>query len=143
MYGHSKNLCLVLTPQKNATRITIFYALTQTLIKISILLFYREIFVGKRFVLLTYIIGAYVLAWFLEYELVANLNCKNFKVAWDVAANSPTECIYIRAVTIGETLSNIVADVAILCLPLGEVWKLQMSLKLKVAVAGIFLLGGL
>ena len=126
-----KSLCLVLRPRETATVQLIFYALTQMLIKISILLFYREIFVGTKFVLLTYIIGAFVLAWFVITEVLTWLNCPPFK------------CNYLKAVIIWQTLSNIMTDVAILCLPLGKVWQLQMSLRLKVAVAGIFLLGGL
>ena len=133
----------MLRSQENATKINICYALALTLIKISILLFYREIFVGKKFVLLTYIIGAFVLAWFIIYEFVACLHCGHFKVTWDIALDPPTECIYFRAVTIWQALSNIVADVAILCLPLGEVWHLQTSPRLKLAVACMFLLGGL
>ena len=93
--------------------------------------------------LLTYIIEAFVLAWFLVYEVVNCLNCKHFKVTWNVTLKPPSECIYIRAVFITLTLSNILADVAILCLPLGKVWQTQMSPRLKVAVAGMFLLGGL
>ena len=98
---------------------------------------------GKKFVLLTYVIGAFALAWSIIYVFVACLNCKHLKVTWDISLDPPAECIYLRAVTISQTLSNIVVDVAILCLPLGGVWQLQMSPRLKVAVAGMFLLGGL
>ena len=84
-----------------------------------------------------------MLAWFLVTELLTCLNCKHFKVTGNVALDPPAECIYIRAVLITQTLSNIIADVAILCLPLGKVWQTQMSPRLKVVVAGMFLLGGL
>ena len=110
---------------------SVFYALTLTLIKISILLFYREIFVGTKFVLLTYFIGAFVLAWFVGNEVLEWLNCPGGK------------CNYVKPAVLWQSLSNILADVAILCLPVGKVWQLQMSLRLKVAVAGVFLLGGL
>ena len=86
---------------------------------------------GMRFVLLTYIIGAFVLAWFVGNEVLIWLKCPL------------TKCEYVKAVVIWQSLSNITADVAILCLPLGKVWQLQMSPRLKVAVAGMFLLGGL
>ena len=133
----------MLRPQENVVVVTIFYALTQMLIKISILLFYREVFVGKKFVLLTYIIGAFVLAWFLVTELVSCLNCMPFRGMWDITLDPPAKCINQKAGYIWLSFLSMIGDVAILCLPLGKVWQLQMSPKLKVAVASMFLLGGL
>ena len=113
------------------------------LIKISILVLYHEIFLGKGFVLLTYIIGAFVLVWFLVTELVTFLSCRPLKGNWDITLDPPAKCIDLKAAYIWVSFPNIIADVAILCLPLGKVWQLQMSPRLKVAVAGMFLLGGL
>lgn len=38
---------------------------------------------------------------------------------------------------------NILADVFILALPMMEVWRLQMALRQKFMISGMFLLGGL
>lgn len=98
---------------------------------------------GKIFVLLTYIIGAFVLAWFLVTEVVSCLNCRPFRGMWDITLDPPAKCINQKAAYIWLSFPSMLADVAILCLPLGKVWQLQMSPRLKVAVAGMFLLGGL
>ena len=53
------------------------------------------------------------------------------------------KCINYEAVlTVFSTL-NIATDVAILCLPLPLVWKLQISRRQRFQIIGIFLLGGL
>lgn len=55
----------------------------------------------------------------------------------------PPRCINNKAFYIGLSVPNILADVAILCLPITKVWKLQMSRRSKLAVSGMFLCGGI
>ena len=43
----------------------------------------------------------------------------------------------------GMAISSVILDVLILVMPLPLIWRLQMSVKDKVAVSGIFLLGSL
>ena len=43
----------------------------------------------------------------------------------------------------GNAIPNIITDVIILGLPMGKVWHLQMSRGRRLAVSGMFLLGGL
>ena len=43
----------------------------------------------------------------------------------------------------GNAIPNIITDVIILALPMGKVWHLQMSRGRRLAVSGMFLLGGL
>ena len=84
-----------------------------------------------------------MLAWFLVAEVVSCLNCRPFRGMWDVTLDPPAKCDDNKAAYIWLSFLSMMADVAILCLPLGKVWQLQMPARLKVAVAGIFLLGGL
>ena len=51
-------------------------------------------------------------------------------------------CIDYKNFFISNSSLNILADVMILCLPMGKVWELQMSRKSKAAVSGMFLTGG-
>jgi len=120
-----------------------FYTLTLPLIKISILLFYRGIFLGRRFEIMTYIIGAFVLAWFAAGFFLGMFGCHPIRANWDVNLDPITNCVNQRAEYIGTSIPNILADFAILCLPVYPVWHLQMSRRSKSAVFGMFLLGGL
>lgn len=40
-------------------------------------------------------------------------------------------------------IANLILDVIVLALPLAMVWRLHMKMKQKLALSGIFLLGGL
>ena len=110
----------------------IFYTVTLPLVKISILLFYRTIFKGRRFETLTYSLGSFVLAWFLAVVLLTFVCCK-----------APANCISEKGIFIAKSIPSILTDIATLCLPVYNVWHLQKSSKLKATITGLFLLGGL
>ena len=118
------------------------YSIPLTLIKISILLFYRAIFVGKIFDICIYATGTFVVAWGVAVPLVSIFSCHPIGV-FHPTKEGTVVCINYRNFFIGTSLLNILADVAILCLPLGKVWELQMSRNSKAAVSGMFLMGGL
>ena len=117
------------------------YSIPLTLIKISVLFFYRAIFVGRVFDLCTYAIGAFVISWGVAVPLVSIFSCHPI-AAWHPMMNPAAVCINYRGFFIGNSSLNILADVAILCLPMRNVWELQMSRKSKAAVSGMFLMGG-
>lgn len=117
------------------------YSIPLTLIKISILLFYRAIFVGRLFDIGTYVTGAFVIAWGIAVPLVSIFSCHPIG-AWHLTTRPAAICINDRDFFIGNSSLNILADVVILCLPMGMVWELQMSRKSKAAVSGMVLMGG-
>ena len=110
------------------------------LIKISIL---SGLLPGKTFATCVYIIGAFVGAWGVGVLITGIFSCKPIRGYWEPAMLPPPKCIDPRAFFISNSVLNILADVAILCLPVGRVWHLQMSRWSKIAVSGMFLLGGL
>lgn len=55
----------------------------------------------------------------------------------------PPKCINQQAFYDGLSVPNFLMDIAILALPVKEVWKLQMNTRTKMEVSGLFLLGGL
>lgn len=114
-----------------------------SLVKVSILLLYYGLFPGKTFGLHVYIVGAFVGAWGLAVLMTSIFTCKPIHGFWEPAIIPPPKCINQRAFFIGNSVLNILADVAILCLPVGKVWHLQMSRRSKIAVSGMFMLGGL
>ena len=111
------------------------------MIKISILLLYRSIFPGRRFSIATMIVGALVIGWGSACLLTSILSCVPISVFWDITR--PSTCIDKGKFFLGNSIPNIAMDVLILMLPMRHVWYLQLSLRQKFAVSGLFLLGGL
>lgn len=91
--------------------------------------------------MLTNVVGFIVLAWGLAILLVSIFSCHPINGFWDITI--PSVCINTRNFFIGNSVPNICMDVFILALPVRKVWHLKISLKSKIAVSGLFLLGGL
>jgi len=117
----------------------IFYSTTFPMIKISILLLYRSLFPGKRMVLATNIVGLFVILWGLSLLLVSIFSCNPIHGFWDLEVES--KCVNSKWFFVGNSIPNILADIVILCLPMRDLWHLNMSTRSKVAVSGMFLLG--
>ena len=119
----------------------ILYTIAFTMLKISILLLYRGLFPGNDMVLATNIIGAFVVMWGIAVALASIFSCNPVHGFWDLTVQST--CVNTQWFYVGNAIPNIMADIAILGLPVRKVWNLQMSKKSKVGVSVIFLLGGL
>lgn len=131
---------LLIFPQVNYVEYQI-YGIAVTLIKMSILLFYRRIFVIPQFRLRINIVGVMVMVWFLANSFLSAFQCTPIEKAWLVLI--PGKCIDPLKYILGVHTTNLALDIIILPLPVSAVWRLQMSLAKKISVAGIFLLGGL
>ena len=117
------------------------YCLSLATTKISIILLYASIFSGQKFALGLKIVAAFVVTWALAVVITTIFSCKPVHASWDFII--PSVCINKHAFLIGRGVPNIVADIIILYFPMREVWRLQLALKGKIAVLGLFLLGGL
>ena len=93
--------------------------------------------------MLTKILGAVVIAWFLAVFILIFVQCRPIEGNWEPLRDPPPNCISQKEFFIANSVANIMTDVAILCLPVNKVWQLQMSRRLKAAISGLFLLGGL
>lgn len=111
--------------------------------KLSILLFYRAIFAVRHFRILAHIVMVLAIAWWLGTLFLVIFQCSPINGAWDLTANLKGHCVYFGDLILGYEVSNIVVDIIILALPVAEIRKLHMKTSRKIAVSGIFLLGGL
>lgn len=118
-----------------------FYVFDITAIKITILLLYTSIFPSKGFAIAARAIAAVCCAWATACLLGAIFSCNPIKGFWDHSI--PSRCLDSSKFFIGNAAPNIATDVAILGLPIREVWRLQMSARTKVVVSGFFLAGAL
>jgi hypothetical protein len=120
----------------------IFYAVALTIIKISILLLYISLFPTEGIRLAARIIGALCLAWGIETALVGIFSCNPVRAFWITTIENKI-CINTSMWFIVNSSMGALLDVVILVLPIRKVWGLRMSLRQKVVVSGMFLLGGL
>ena len=126
------------------------YILTIIAVKFSILAFYSKIFWGsKPMRVAIYVLGVVVAAWGIAFALVTIFDCTPVKGAW---TRFSTEALADPAVApvcrvqpepayLSNSAINIVTDVAILLLPLPQVWRLDLPRAQKLAIYSIFAIG--
>lgn len=117
------------------------YVTVVMLVKASILAMYHRIFPPRNFRLALYAIAAVVGGWWIAIVLVCIFQCEPVSKAWMPWA--PGICINLKASFIGNAVPNILTDVAILSLPITQVWSLQGTVARKLSLCCAFLLGSL
>lgn len=113
-----------------------------TTIKISVLSMYLRIF-PTRFVRWgAGILGTIAILWFINILIIVIFHCSPVAMAWDYLITTG-HCIDIERFFLGNSIPNILTDLAILCLPMYEVHHLRMNRGKKICLLFVFLLGGL
>lgn len=85
---------------------------------------------------------AFVVALGVAVVFVVIFQCKPVQAAWDKTIPEE-QCFNLEHYVIGTNVPNIVADAAIIALPIPLVWKLQVSQMRKVGLVAVFLLAAL
>ena len=116
------------------------YVISLCAVKVSILLLYRSLFPTHKFHIVIGLVGILIVVWSFMSLCVAIFACWPISGNWDPKI---TTCINEGLFFLVAALINIITDLAVLCLPLRQVWQLQLSSARKIAVSGLFLLGGL
>ncbi|KAI1464013.1 uncharacterized protein F4812DRAFT_444203 [Daldinia caldariorum] len=114
-----------------------------TTVKLSILWFFYSIFsVNKTFQKTTYIAAALCILWFIITTFIILFQCDPIDAFWN-QLNSPLFCINSTHFLLGHETANLLLDVLILCMPLGMLSQLKLSLSRKISLWIIFILAGL
>lgn len=124
----------------------IFYGMSLAVVKISILLMYARIFPTRFFRVGATILGVITVTWWLAIFIVSIWSCSPIAYQWDkmlILKYPDAHCVDGAQFYIGNSVPNIITDVLILALPIREVMRLQVSTSQRVAVGGMFALGGL
>ncbi|PLB47435.1 hypothetical protein P170DRAFT_478283 [Aspergillus steynii IBT 23096] len=119
----------------------LLYGCAITAVKVSVLLFYRRMFPTRTIKILLIVLSVLSTIWFLLITLFSIFQCMPVRKAWDPTV--PGKCIPHLDIFIGMQATNIFLDIAVLCLPISAVMDLNISRSRRIAVAGIFSLGGL
>ena len=111
----------------------------------SILLLYRRLFTARcanaSFNISLWCIGAFVLSYSIGQTVLTILHCNPVDALWDPTVKA--KCINFHTVGIIFSSLNIGTDILILCLPVPQLWKLNMPRRRKYELMGMFSLGGL
>lgn len=119
------------------------YVTAVAFVKVSILCMYLRIFPSRSFKIGAYTIGSIVVAWCIAIILVCLFQCSPIYLAWQPWLAADDSCINLRGSFIGNAVPNILTDVAILAMPIKQVWKLHATMAQKVSLVCTFGLGSL
>ena len=117
------------------------YSITTPVIKLSVIIFYRRIFVTKEFKMMADGLIVMCVLWGAATFLSSALQCRPLKAFWDITIQG--QCFDSIKFVLGVQGVNIFLDVAILLLPMKMVWGLHRPWQERLALSGVFLLGGL
>lgn len=109
-------------------------------IKISIVCFYRRIFTMKNFQWVTLAINSLIAVWGVGIFLACALQCRPLRAYWDKRVEG--NCFDANKFFIVNQAFNVVMDFVILALPVPMIWGLQRAWQDKLALNGVFALGG-
>ena len=119
----------------------IFYNFVILLIKNSILLLYHRIFVVPAFQRVVKFCIAFMVLYQISTLVVDIWPCSPIRGFWDTSIKA--RCVDQVKYFVASASINVFTDVTILLLPMPMVWRLQISLRQKLILCGIFLIGGL
>ncbi|KAK0609536.1 hypothetical protein B0T17DRAFT_603691 [Bombardia bombarda] len=112
--------------------------------KLSIVVFYRRIFRGNVFSLLSLLLLVAIAAWGISFFFATLFECMPISQSWTSLFGTPEHelyCYNYLPMFWATAISNMIMDIAILTLPMPFVWRLKMPARQKLAVTFIFLLG--
>ncbi|KAF2799253.1 hypothetical protein K505DRAFT_356733 [Melanomma pulvis-pyrius CBS 109.77] len=119
----------------------ILYIATVSALKMSILYFYRRMFfITNTYQNVSLAVMLVTLAWFVASELVAIFACTPVDKFWHPTKHG--KCANGSAVFLSTGIIDIIVDFAVLVMPIRVAFTLHLPLRTRIAMAGIFALGG-
>ena len=111
------------------------------LVKLSMLIMYRRVFDTRIIRILVNNVGNANATWVLLLIALTVFQCIPVQRAWN--PNIPGECLDTKALFIGNAIPHIVIDLIMVAMPIHPVSKLELPLSQRIALIGIFMLGGI
>ncbi|KAF4973592.1 hypothetical protein FSARC_166 [Fusarium sarcochroum] len=123
---------------------TFLYAASCAVIKISILLFYNRIFPSTELLFRISMIFGYFLSFSYPVVIWVTMGnaCRPFEHFWTQFSGTEGTCIDINKFFLALGIVNMINDFYILLIPIPHIFRLQMSLRKRLGVTGILMLGG-
>lgn len=108
--------------------------------KISVLLFYKRIFIDPLFRTVVWYFIGFCVAWTIAFGFSVTFSCVPVTYEWDPTVKP--YCIDQILLYRIALITDVIIDALILSLPVPNIWKLQMRTGQKFVIIGLFLLGG-
>ena len=122
----------------------IMLTLTLGVIKLSVLLLYRRLFVGSLFHHYSMTMCMVTVLWSLSFCFAFAFQCgTRLQYFWTSVAAIEEHCDDTNAIELAFVVTDVATDLMVLAIPQPIVWKLHLSTPQKVGLCGIFLLGTL
>lgn len=123
---------------------TVVYFTTTSSTKLSILVMYNRLFsVDKVFRRLIMAISALVLGFWIGCTTANLVNCVPMKYVWINSLTDPRYCFNFNIFWFAGGICETVIDIMVLLLPIKAIFGLQFSIRQKLAIGSVFLLGAL
>lgn len=119
----------------------VFYYIAVAAVKVSILCFCRRIFATNTFKQVYIATLAMVAMWYIGAEITSIVVCMPIQRFWNPWISGHCLNLNLQALVIG--ILETILDAVILVLPLVWISTVQLQQRNKIALYGIFLLGGL
>ncbi|KAK3304839.1 uncharacterized protein B0T15DRAFT_576189 [Chaetomium strumarium] len=119
---------------------SIIYTLLLITSKISILLLYARLFPVQTFLWVIKGLGAFLGCHGVLYVLLIAMQCLPVYTIWDRYVTD-RKCIDVTAVAYSSGALSILEDVAILLLPIPQVWQLKIDRRRQLGLIAIFSIG--
>ncbi|KAL5044960.1 hypothetical protein BDW71DRAFT_94262 [Aspergillus fruticulosus] len=116
-----------------------YFALSPA-IKISFVCFYRRVFAIQSFQWTSFAINTLIALWGAAIFVACGLQCRPLNAYWDHTVDG--HCFDSNKFIIVNQVFNVLMDFAILALPIPMIWNLQRSWQDKLALNGVFAIGG-
>ncbi|KAI9374371.1 hypothetical protein BJX61DRAFT_306433 [Aspergillus egyptiacus] len=116
------------------------YFVLSPAVKISIICFYRRVFTVKPFQLVSFAINTLIALWGAAIFIACALQCRPLRSYWDRSVEGT--CFDSNKFIIVNQIFNVIMDFVILALPVPMIWNLQRAWQDKLALNGVFALGG-
>ncbi|KAK2684928.1 hypothetical protein QWA68_016188 [Fusarium oxysporum] len=116
------------------------YKATICLNKVAAILLYLRLFVTKTFRISCYVVMGIVVGWSIGGICATIWQCVPIAGAWN--KNIDAKCIDSNKFWVAYAVLNILTDILVLALPIMPIMKLQMSMREKLLLCCVFLLGG-
>ena len=111
-------------------------------LKLSALLFFRRIFVGNLFNLVSIAATILVVGWAVAFFFATLFQCgRDPAWLWTSTKDVMVHCSDYKYIQLGYATSDVATDLVVLAIPLPIIWKLHMSVAQKLRLTFTFLLG--
>ncbi|KAI1764254.1 hypothetical protein GGR53DRAFT_494441 [Hypoxylon sp. FL1150] len=120
----------------------LIYITALALTKISMLFFYLDVFPKKSFRICTYALIVINFTYAVTYDLLLIFQCNPLSGAWRTwDGEFEAQCISVNVLGWSAAAINIALDLAVIVLPLPELYSLSLSLRKRLQIMAMFAVG--